>query len=361
MPLFRTGLIWGKIGRTKGEGDPDEMLQAVAKKLLSLALTLLAASFLVFAVTEFSPGNVARKTLGPYAPQASVDLLYTKLGLNDALPIRYGRWLGVLLGLKADPLQDPELGLDFKDKRGDRYFGNFGYSTLYKAPVNDVIWSRLGNTALLAGIAFALIVPLSLGFGILAGMREGSALDRTISVFGIVTTSIPEFASGVFLVAIFVVWLGWLPGTSPLEATAGWPIWSQLVLPVAVLVLYDTGYVVRMVRGSMADVMAKPYIRTAILKGLPFRDVVVRHGVRNAMIAPFTVILLQINFLISGVVVTELVFAYPGFGRMILEASLFGDIQLIEAATLIALFVAVSTQFISDIGYALLNPQIRLA
>lgn len=337
------------------------MLQAIIRKATSLILTLLAASFLVFAVTEFSPGNVARKTLGPYAPQESVDLLYRKLGLNDPLPVRYTRWLGVLLGLKADPLQDPELGLDFKDPRGAQYFGNFGYSTLYKVPVNDIIWQRLANTALLAGLAFAIIVPLSLALGILAGMREGSVLDRSISVFGIVTTSVPEFASGVFLVAIFVVWLGWLPGTSPLETGAGWPIWSQLILPVAVLVLYDTGYVVRMVRGSMAEVMAKPYIRTAILKGLPFRDVVLRHGVRNAMIAPFTVILLQINFLISGVVVTEMVFSYPGFGRMILEASLFGDIALIEAATLIALFVAVSTQFVSDIGYALLNPQIRLS
>ena len=336
------------------------MLRLTAKKLASLVLTLLVASFLVFAITEFSPGNVARKTLGPYAPQESVDLLYNKLGLNDPLPVRYVRWLGILLGFRADPLQDPALGLDFKDPRGDRYFGNFGYSSLYKAPVNDVLWPRLRATAMLAGLAFAFIVPLSMLLGILAGMREGSAVDRSISVFGIVATSVPEFASGVFLVSIFVVLLGLLPGTSPLTTGAGWPIWTQLVLPVTVLVLYDAGYLIRMVRGSMAEVMAKPYVRTAMLKGLTFRQVVVRHGVRNAMIAPFTVILLQINFLISGVVVTEMVFAYPGFGRMILDASLFGDISLIEAATLIALIVAVSTQVLGDIGYAFLNPQIRL-
>jgi peptide/nickel transport system permease protein len=323
----------------------------------TLILTLIAASFLVFAITEFSPGNVARKTLGPYAPKESVDLLYRKLGLNDPLIVRYGRWLGVLVGVRADPLQDPELGLDFKDPRGDRYFGN---STLYKAPVNDVIWGRLANTAILAGIAFALIVPFSLLLGVLAGMREGSGLDRTISVFGIVVTSVPEFASGVILVSVFAVFLHLLPGTSTLEAGGNWPIWSQLILPVAVLVLYDSGYVIRMVRGSMAEVMNKPYIRTAILKGLPRREVVMRHAVRNAMIAPFTVILLQINFLISGVVVTEMIFAYPGFGRMILDASLFGDIALIEAATLIALMIAIVTQLFSDIGYAMLNPQISL-
>jgi peptide/nickel transport system permease protein len=337
------------------------MVALVLKRVVGLALTLLAASFIVFLVTEFSPGNVARKTLGAFATQSQVDLLYAKLKLNDPLLVRYGRWLGVLTGVLHDPLQDPELKLDFKDPRGDRYFGNFGYSTLFKAPVNDIIWDRLKNTALLAGIAFGIIVPLSLLLGVLAGMREGSWIDRSISIFSIVATSIPEFASGVFLVVIFVVWLGLLPGTSPLSTIAGWSIASQLILPVLVLVLYDSGYVVRMVRGSMAEVMNKPYIRTAILKGLPTRTVVARHGVRNAMIAPFTVILLQINFLISGVVVTETVFAYPGFGRLILEASLSKDISMIEAATLIALTIAIFTQLISDVGYALLNPQIRLS
>jgi peptide/nickel transport system permease protein len=336
------------------------MIRFVLRRLAGLVLTLLAASFIVFLVTEFSPGNVARKTLGPYAVQEQVDLLYEKLRLNDPLLVRYARWLGVLVGVLPDPLQDPELGLNFTDPRGNRYFGNFGYSTLYKAPVNDVLWQRLGNTALLAGLAFAVIVPLSLLLGIVAGMREGSLLDRGVSVASIVITSVPEFASGVILVAIFAVWLGWFPGTSPLDTGSGWSLASQLVLPVAVLALYDSGYVARMVRTSMADVMTRPYIRTAVLKGLSGREVILRHALRNAMIAPFTVIMLQINFLIGGVVVTELVFAYPGFGRMLLDASLFGDIALIEAATLVALVVATTTQLISDVGYILLNPQIRV-
>ena len=134
---------------------------------------------------------------------------------------------------------------------------------------------------------------------------------------------------------------------------------SQLVLPVTVLVLYDFGYVARMMRGSMVEVMTKDFIRTAILKGLPYRTVILRHALRNAMITPFTVILLQINWLISGVVVTEVVFAYPGFGRLLLEAALFGDITLVEATTVVALFVAVTTRFIGDVGYMYLNPRIR--
>jgi peptide/nickel transport system permease protein len=163
-------------------------------------------------------------------------------------------------------------------------------------------------------------------------------------------------------VTLFVILWPILPGTSPLDSTDGghWSIASQMVLPVAVLVLYDFGYVARMIRVSMIGVMEKPYIRTAILKGLSPRQVILGHALRNAMIAPFTVLLLQLNFLIGGVVVTEMVFAYPGFGRMLLDSSMFGDIATLEAATLVTVFVAVLTQFLGDLGYMLLNPRIRV-
>ena len=213
-------------------------------------------------------------------------------------------------------------------------------------------------TAILAFWTFAILIPLSLTLGVLAGMREGSALDRAISITSIITTSIPEFASAVFLSALFVFSLGLLPGTSGM--TDGFdPL--QLFLPVMVLILYDVGYVTRMTRASMAEVMTTPYIRTAVLKGLPFRRVVFRHALRNALIAPFTVIMLQINWLLSGVIVVEFFFAYKGFGGLILEASLNQDIFLIEACTMVAVFVAVSTQTLADIGYTFLNPRIRLA
>jgi peptide/nickel transport system permease protein len=336
------------------------MARYLIGRLGLMLLTMVCASFLVFAVCEFTPGSVARKSLGPFATKQQVELLMEKLKANDPLMVRYGRWLGVLLGLIADPLQDPGTGLNFTDWRGKQYFGNFGYSTLNKLPVNDIIWARLGNTALLGGIAFLLIIPFSIIFGVLSGVKEGGGLDRSLSVICITFTSIPEFASGVFLVTLFVILWPLLPGTSPLNTDAGWSIPSQLVLPVAVLVIYDFGYVARMIRVSMIGVMDKPYIRTALLKGMSTRQVVLGHALRNAMIAPFTVLLLQINFLISGVVVTELVFAYPGFGRLILEASLFGDVATIEAATLITVAIAVTTQFIGDLGYVLLDPRVRL-
>src|ERR1700733_9289802 len=271
------------------------MASFLVKRITLMIVTMLCASFVVFAVSEFTPGSVARRTLGPYATQQQVDLLAQRMHADDPLMVRYGRWLGVLAGVMPDPLEDPANGLGFTDPRGSRYFGDFGYSTLYKLPVNDVMWKRLGHTALLAGIAFALIVPLSMLFGILSGLREGGALDRILSVVCITFTSIPEFASGVFMVTLFVILWPILPGTSPLNSDGGWAVPYQFVLPVAVLVIYDFGYVARMIRVSMIGVMERPYIRTAVLKGMSTRRMVLGHALRNAMIAPFTVLLLQIN------------------------------------------------------------------
>lgn len=311
------------------------MARFVAKHLFFLILTLLVVSFLVFTLNEFSPGAVAGKILGAYATQEQVDILTKQLGLDRPLLVRYGDYVGKLLS------------------------GDLGYSQLFKVPVRDIIWSRLGNTAILAAICFVLIVPLSMLLGIAAGMREASRLDRAVLLFSTVVASVPEFAMGVFLASIFVVWLGWLPGTATLVGGGGWSAASQFVLPVAVIVLYDSGYVVSMVRASMVEVMQRPYIRTAVLKGMRFRRVILAHALRNAMINPVTVIFLQINYLISGVVVVETVFAYPGFGRMMLEAALFKDIALIEVGALVAVFVAVLTQILADVAYMLLDPRIR--
>lgn len=335
------------------------MIVFVVRRLTLMALTMLLASMVVFVICESTPGSVARKLLGPFATVEQVDLLAERLHLNDPTPVRYARWFGVLIGVVSDPAAEASLGETYQDSRGNRYFGNLGYSTLYKEPVNDVIWERIGNSGLLAGIAFLIVIPLSLTLGVLSGIKPGSIRDRVISLISIVTSSIPEFASAVILIAIFVVLLQWLPGTAPLETTNRWTIADQLILPVTVLVMYDFGYVTRIMRGSMAEVMAQPFVRTAILKGLPYRQVILRHAMRNAMIAPFTVILLQIHWLITGVVVTEVIFAYPGFGRMLMDAALFGDIAIIEAATLVAVTIAVGTQFIGDIGYMLLNPRVR--
>ena len=306
-----------------------------AKHLVFLALTMLVVSFLVFALNEYSPGDVARKELGQFATQEQVDLLTERLGLNRPLLTRYVESLGRMA-------------------RGD-----LGQSLRFKVPVLDILLNRLKNTAILGGICFALIVPLSMLLGIIAGKRESSRLDRTVLFFATLAASVPEFAMGVFLTSVFVVWLGWLPGTATLVAGGGWSVASQFVLPVAVVVLYDMGYVVNMVRTSMVEVMQRAYIRTAVLKGLESRRVILRHAVRNAMINPATIIFLQLSYLIAGLVVVETVFAYPGFGRMMLDAALFKDIAVLEAGALVAVFVTVMTQVLADLAYMLLDPRIR--
>ena len=244
----------------------------------------------------------------------------------------------------------------YVDWLGELAQGDFGTSIELNVPVADVLWPRLGNTAILAAVVFAVMIPLSLMLGVLAGLREASIRDRTISIISVITTSVPEFASATLLTAIFVFWLGWLPGTSAMSAGFSW---AEVILPAAVLVIYDFGYVTRMTRAAMIDVMTSDFVRTAILKGLPYQRVVFRHALRNALIAPFTVIVLQMNWLLSGVIIVEVFFAYKGFGKLLLDAALFGDIYVIEACTLIAVLVAVASQFISDVGYMVLNPRIR--
>ena len=308
------------------------MLLLMIRRLASMLLIMAVVSFILFVIFESNKLAVAGKVLGPYSSVEQRELWLKQNGYNRPFVARYVEWVGKAL-------------------RGD-----FGDSIRFKAPVSDLLWDRLGNTGILALCVFAIMIPLSLLLGVLSGMREGSGLDRSISFISILTTSVPEFASATFLVALFVFKLGWLPGTSSM--TGGFnPV--ELILPVAVLVLYDFGYVARMTRASMAEVMTSQYIRTAVLKGLPRRTVIVGHALRNALIAPFTVIVLQLNWLLSGVIVVEVFFAYRGFGKLLYDGATFGDIYLVEACTLVAVFVAVFSQFISDVGYTLLNPRIR--
>jgi peptide/nickel transport system permease protein len=311
------------------------MLIFILKRMGFMVMTMIIVSALLFALLETGlTGDVAVRVLGPYTSEEQRDLWREQNGYNDAVPLRYMRWLGKFVS------------------------GDFGDSVRFKAPVSDVMWPRLWNTVVLGFWVFAIMIPISLALGVLSGMREGSLLDRSISVVSIITTSIPEFASTVLFSFIFVFSLKWLPGTSGMAAGFDW---QQLVLPVLVLVVYDFGYVARMTRASMAEVMTTHYIRTAVLKGLAYREVILRHALRNALIAPFTVIMLQVNWLLSGVIVVEFYFGYKGFGALLLEASLNNDINLIEACAMVAVFIAVTSQTIADIGYTYLNPRIRFS
>jgi peptide/nickel transport system permease protein len=216
------------------------------------------------------------------------------------------------------------------------------------------------NTVILAGVSFVFIMPIALVLGLIAGLNEGRYIDRFLSITSLVATATPTFASGVFLILIFSSWLGWLPGAVVLVNDRSlFENPEMLVLPVLTLTLIELGYVLRITRSSMVEVMRTNYIRTAELKGLPQNRIVFKHALRNALLAPITIIMLHVNWLIGGIVVVEQLFGYPGLGRYVLTAALFKDVFSVEAAAMLLVVVAVATQLISDIIYTFLNPRIR--
>jgi peptide/nickel transport system permease protein len=238
--------------------------------------------------------------------------------------------------------------------------GDPGISTRTGRPVGPTLVRRLRNSFTLAGIAFAFIMPIALVLGIAAGLKEGRPTDRAISLLSLVTTSVPEFASGIFLILIFAFWLKILPGAAVFTSdVAPWTQPKLLILPVLTLTLVEVGYVARMTRASMIEVINAPYIRTAFLKGLPYWRIVGRHAIRNALMAPITVIMLHVNWLIGGIVVVESVFGYPGLGMYLLDSALFKDVNAIEAGAMVMVALAVGTQLFADIIYTFLNPRIR--
>jgi peptide/nickel transport system permease protein len=237
--------------------------------------------------------------------------------------------------------------------------GDPGLSLRTGRPVADLLFTRLRNSLVLAGIAFVIVMPIALALGLIAGLNEGKALDRILSIGGMMFSVTPEFATGIFLILIFAFWLGWVPGATVFGEKAPWQRPEMLILPVLTLTLIELGYVLRITRASMSDVMKAPYIRTAFLKGLPYRRVVFKHAIRNALMAPITVIMLHVNWLLGGIVVVEVIFGYPGLGSYLLDSALFKDFNAIEGGAMILVAVAVGTQLLADVIYTFLNPRIR--
>jgi len=237
--------------------------------------------------------------------------------------------------------------------------GDPGISLRTGRPVSRSMFIRLRNSLVLAGIAFIIVMPLALLLGMIAGLKEGTLRDRVLSIGGMMFSVTPEFATGIFLILIVAVWLGLVPGATVFGEKAPWERPDMLILPVLTLTLIELGYVLRITRASMVEVMRSPYIRTAFLKGLPYWRIVLKHAVRNALMAPITVIMLHVNWLMGGIVIVEVVFGYPGLGKYLLESALYKDINALEAGAMVLVIVAVGTQLIADIIYTFLNPRIR--
>jgi len=304
-------------------------------------------------------------------------------GYLQPLPVKFGQWLGVVPGWTRTTEDGVEVGRCFAEgtpeaERATRcgiLQGDWGFSTVFKEPVGATVLTRLALTGKLMFWVLMLMVPSALLVGVLAGMREGSKLDRSLSTFSIATTATPEYVSGVIFIAVLASsrfglspllseW-GLLEGktlflgsaTSAMESANFW----NFFLPVLTISLYGMGYIARMTRASMTEVMTAQYIRTARLKGVKFSDIVLKHALRNALIAPFTVIMLQIPWLLNGVVIVETLFNYKGFGWLLVQAASNNDIELLLAVSVVSVIVVLVTQLISDIGYVYLNPRIRIS
>jgi peptide/nickel transport system permease protein len=345
------------------------MLQFILRRLGVMVLTMLCLSFVVFSFVNLEP-NLRKLAIFQTEMRASDQDLENWLqrnGYRDNFFLRFGRWVGVW---PKEPVIDPATGqavarFRFCAESSESRFsgvleGDFGCSTTFRTPVAQRLPEALKATGILMFWVIVVMVPVSLLIGVLAGMREGSKLDRGLSVASIASTATPEYVSGIIFTAIFASWLGLLNGSAATAISKG-VSFSNFTLPVMTMAIYGTGYIARMTRASMAEVMTAQYIRTARLKGLGFGAVVVKHALRNALIAPFTVIMLQFPWLLTGVVVVESIFNYKGFGWLLVQAASNNDIDMVLACGLISVVLVLLTQLISDIGYAFLNPRIRVA
>ncbi|MFW8634548.1 ABC transporter permease [Cribrihabitans pelagius] len=339
-----------------------------------MLLTALCLTFIVFFLTNLYPNlEKLAKTQGNFRmSDEAVDSWLVNNGHGGWMISRYGQWLGVLPGWTletADGVRGrcitgtvpPEVADEAPNFCGILQ-GDWGYSTRFKDDVSTIVAERLGNTGRLMGWVLLLMVPSALLIGVLAGMREGSVTDRSFSTVSILTTATPEYVSGVVFIAVFTsstVGLKWFKGTA--TAATDNPTFENFFLPVLTIALYGMGYIARMTRASMTEVMTAQYIRTARLKGVSFSNIVIKHALRNALIAPFTVIMLQFPWLLNGVVIVETLFNYKGFGWILVEAAGNNDIELLLAVSVVSVFVVLLTQLISDIGYVYLNPRIRIS
>ncbi len=362
------------------------MAAFILRRVGVMILTALCLTFVVFFLTNLFPNleKLAKTQGNARMTDTEVVSWLDRNGYGGPLIVRYGEWLGVVPGWTREDAETGEItgrciDFDTPPENAPRYCGllqgDLGYSTVSDAEVGEIIGGRLQLTGILMFWAFALMVPAALLIGVLAGMREGSRLDRSLSTVSIASTATPEYVSGV----IFIVLLASSQaGLSPLLDSWGWidggtlflgsarsamddiTFWN-FTLPVVTIALYGMGYIARMTRASMAEVMTAQYIRTARLKGVNFRNIVLKHALRNALIAPFTVIMLQFPWLLTGVVIVETLFNYNGFGWTLVQAASNNDIELLLACSIVAVFVVLVTQLISDIGYVFLNPRIRIA
>jgi peptide/nickel transport system permease protein len=300
----------------------------IGRRLLLLVPTVLGVLTLVFFLVHLIPGDPVELMLGETASRADLAQLRADLGLDRPIGEQYARFMGGLV-------------------RGD-----LGRSFFYRKPVLAVIGGALPATALLAAAAMAVAILIAVPLGVLAAVRRDSAVDRLAMLGSLVGVSMPNFWLGPLLIIHFSFRLGWLP-VSGREGPA------SLVLPAATLGFALAAILARMTRASMLDVLGEDYLRTARAKGVRERAVIYRHALRNALLPVVTIVGLQFGVLLSGAVVTENVFAWPGVGTLLIQAITARDYPLVQGCVLVISLGYVAVNFLTDALYTVIDPRVR--
>ncbi len=291
----------------------------------------------MFATAQLLPGNVGRSVLGRDASVEAVAEYNHEHGTDRPAVVQYLDWLGGVVQ------------------------GDLGESLAQSGvPVWDIVEPALVNSMKLAVLAFLLVVPFGILGGVFAGLRVGRPTDRTITVVGLSLAVVPEFVTGLVLILVFAIWLGWLPVTAQWEPGAGALTQvKHLTLPAMALVIVLFGYIARITRAGVVEALDADYTRTAYLKGLPRKTVIRRHVLRNALTPTIAVIATQVGYLVGGLVAIEYLFNYQGIGLMVLQAAQQKDFTLLTAGVLVVGTVYLVFTLVADILFALLNPRIR--
>ncbi len=313
------------------------MTRFLLKRLGLTLITLVLISLAVFLVAQILPGDVGRAMLGPYATNLQVSRFDHQLGLDRPLPVQYWNWISGFVR------------------------GSWGESYLLNTPVRPLVFQRLLNSLALGAFAMLLILPVSIGLGVVAALDHGKAWDRVISITGLSLIALPEFVIGILLLVVFAVQLNWFPVSSSVPSANPVDIVRQLLLPSIPLMLVLFGYISRMARAGTIVALNSNYARTATLKGLPRRVVVGRHILRNSLLPTITVVSVQIGYLVGALVVIETLFNYPGIGKLVLDSAVGHDIPMLEATMLMVAIIYMVSNLVADVLLAILNPRIRLA
>ncbi|UWQ90798.1 ABC transporter permease [Rhodobacteraceae bacterium M382] len=300
------------------------------------AFTVAFVSIIMFLAVEALPGNVCTSFLQRFAQGPRLERCIEQQGLNRPAVVRYGEWV-------AGAAQ-----------------GDFGYSLKKRKPINELIWERFRNTALLGGFAALLAIPLAIILGIAAGVRRDRPLDLSLSGAAMLAMTVPEFVTATALIYVFAITLQWFPAVTIISPGAGlMQMLPNIVLPVIVLSAVLIAHIMRMMRASVIDVMTSDYVQMARLKGVPERQIIWKHVVPNAMIPALNVIALTIAWLLAGVVVVEKVFNYPGLGTLMIQAIFDRDLPMVQAIALIFSVIYVGVNLLADLAAVALDPRLR--